>query len=68
MGLKNTQEIRTIGQLMAQALHKIGEKKLALDWTNAVNHYENLMQKRRDIKKRKHDAKRFAKARGENKN
>ena len=38
------------------------------DWEAALHHYEELLNKRKGKKNRKQEAKKLAKARGENKN
>ena len=71
MGLKNTQKLRDVGRELANFL-SIESKdpytwNLINKWNSAVSEFESLMNKRKAKKNRKQEAKKLAKARGENK-
>ncbi len=78
MGLKNTSALRDAGCEMATYLLAIGHGLFGKDkdpeaikrvakWQKERDKYEELMSARRDKKNRKQEAKKLAKARGENK-
>ena len=72
MGLKNTQKLRDVGTELANFLSIESKDQHTWDlinrWNTALNEYNTLMNKRKAKKNRKQEAKKLAKARGENKN
>lgn len=75
MGLKNTKRLREAGKALAKELNVLHATRYegiysqnVAEWEAALFEYEELLNKRKDKKNRKQEAKKLAKARGENKN